>query len=113
ECLVQGGLDLLSVANNHTMDCGRAGLVETMATLQGKGLRWCGAGPTRAEAEAATVFTIRGLRIAFVGFCDFLPEGSFLRDDRPTIAFASDTALRASVSAARRQADVVVVSCHW
>jgi poly-gamma-glutamate synthesis protein (capsule biosynthesis protein) len=113
ECLLKGGFDLLSLANNHTMDCGRTGLVETMQTLEHQGIHWCGAGQTRREAETATVLTVRGLKIAFVGFCEFLPEGSFLRDDRPTIAFASEERVRRSVAAARAAADVVVASFHW
>jgi poly-gamma-glutamate synthesis protein (capsule biosynthesis protein) len=113
ECLALAGFDLLSLANNHTMDCGRTGLVETMETLHRRGLRWCGAGETRAHAEAATVLAVKGLKVAFVGFCEFLPEGSFLRDDRPTIAFASEAGVRPAVTAARAQAHVVVASFHW
>jgi poly-gamma-glutamate capsule biosynthesis protein CapA/YwtB (metallophosphatase superfamily) len=112
-CLVKGGFDLLSLANNHSMDCGRTGLVETMQELERHGIHWCGAGRTRREAETATVLTSKGLRVAFVGFGDFLPEGSFLRDDRPTIAFAGAERVRAAVAAARSRADVVVASFHW
>jgi poly-gamma-glutamate capsule biosynthesis protein CapA/YwtB (metallophosphatase superfamily) len=112
-CLVKGGFDLLSLANNHTMDCGRTGLVETMQGLARNGIHWCGAGRTRREAETPTVLTVKGLRVAFVGFGDFLPEGSFLRDDRPTIAFAEAERVRAAVAAARGMADVVVASFHW
>ncbi|MBI3944370.1 MAG: CapA family protein, partial [Armatimonadetes bacterium] len=113
ECLRRAGLDIVSLANNHAMDCGRSGLLETVRHLEGRGIRWCGAGWTRAEAEAATVVTARGLRVGFVGFCRFLPEGGFLRDDRPTIAFASPERVRAAVRAARARADVVVASFHW
>lgn len=112
-CLRQAGLDVLSLANNHAMDCGRSGLVETMAHLRRKRLRWCGAGLTQAQAEGATVLRVRGLRVAFVGFCQFLPETGFLREDRPTIAFASSERVRRAVREARRQSDVVVASFHW
>jgi poly-gamma-glutamate synthesis protein (capsule biosynthesis protein) len=112
-CLTDGGLDLLSLANNHSLDCGRTGLSETMEILRAKGLHWCGAGNTQAEAEKPTVLSVKGLRIAFVGFCEFLPEGVFLRDDRPTIAFAGEDRVRAAVAAARRDADLVVASFHW
>lgn len=113
ECLVKAGLDIVSLANNHTMDCGRTGLVETMETLQRAGICWCGAGNTREQAEAATVLEVKGIKVAFVGFCDFLPEGSFLRDDKPTIALASEERVRKAVAAARKKADVVVASFHW
>lgn len=112
-CLVKGGFDLLSLANNHTMDCGRTGLVETMEGLARNGIQWCGAGRTRQEAETSTVLTVKGLRVAFVGFGDFLPEGSFVRDDRPTIAFAETERVRAAVTAARAEGDVLVASFHW
>jgi poly-gamma-glutamate synthesis protein (capsule biosynthesis protein) len=111
--LTKGGFDLLSLANNHSMDCGRTGLVETMRVLERSGIRWCGAGRTLADAEAATVLTRKGIRIAFVGFSHLLPEGVFLRADRPTIAFASPDQVRRSVAAARSRADVVVASFHW
>lgn len=113
QALVEGGMTILSVANNHSMDCGRTGLVETMDTLRHNGIRWCGAGLNRSEAERPTILTVHGIRIAFVGFCDFLPEGSFLRADRPTIAFASEETVRRAVAAARPQADVVIASFHW
>ena len=33
-CLAKAGLDMLSLANNHTLDCGRDGLVETQQYLK-------------------------------------------------------------------------------
>ena len=113
ECLRHGDLRVLSLANNHTMDCGRRGLVDTMRHLKEKGLAWCGAGMNRDEAEQAAVVTVRGLRIGFVGFCDFLPEGSFARDDRPRIALISGERLVRAIGAARQRSDVVVASFHW
>lgn len=111
--LSQAGIDIVSLANNHTLDCGPRGLVETMKNLKLNGVRWCGAGRSREEAEAATVVQRNGIQVAFVGFCEFLPENVFLRHDRPTIAFASVERVRRAVAKARGQADVVVASFHW
>ncbi len=83
------------------------------AILKSRGLLWTGAGENRALAETPTIVTRHGLRIAFVGFCQFLPEGTFLNDDRPTIAFADEDNVRRVVGAARARADIVVASFHW
>lgn len=112
-CLIDGGLDVVSLANNHTLDCGRTGLTETMETLRKTKIGWCGAGRNRTEAEAALVKKVKGIRLAFVGFTDVLPEGIFGGDGKPTIAYASEQAIRKAVQRARRQADIVIVSCHW
>ena len=69
-------------------------------------------GDTLVDALTPTVIRVRGLRVAFVGFCDFLPEGMALRDDRPTLAMANDDNVRAAVAVARKQADIVVASFH-
>jgi poly-gamma-glutamate capsule biosynthesis protein CapA/YwtB (metallophosphatase superfamily) len=114
EELTFAGFDIVSLANNHSLDCGRTGLLETMRNLKRSGLRWCGAGRTRTEAEAPVVLNVKGIRIAFVGFTAIAPPGvESLKTDGPTVALASRAAIERAVAAARGEADVVVVSLHW
>jgi len=49
--LTAAGIDVLSLANNHAMDYGAAGLEETLRYLEAAELRACGAGSTAAAAE--------------------------------------------------------------
>jgi len=107
------GFDVLDLANNHSTDCGRPGLVDTMRWLRRNHLRWCGAGATMAEAESPTVVAAGNLRVAFVSFSDWLPEGLFPLEDRPTIALASPEAVARAAKRAASDADVVVVGFHW
>ncbi|HEY0076569.1 MAG TPA: CapA family protein [Abditibacteriaceae bacterium] len=112
-CLNSAGFDILSLSNNHTLDCGRIGLQETMSTLQSRNIRWCGAGENREGAEKAAILTVRGLRIGFLAFCEFVPEGVFLNDDKPSIALTDDNRTRKALDIARKQCDVLVASFHW
>ncbi len=112
-CLNSAGFDILSLSNNHTLDCGRLGLQETMATLRGQNIKWCGAGDSRALAETPTILTVRGLRVGFIGFCEFVPEGVFLNDNKPSIALTDDNRVRAALQKARKSCDVLVASFHW
>jgi len=60
------GIDVVSVANNHAVDWGLQGLLETMRTLRGAGLAFAGGGPSRAAARApAYIETPKG-RLGFV-----------------------------------------------
>jgi poly-gamma-glutamate synthesis protein (capsule biosynthesis protein) len=112
-CLNAAGFDILSLSNNHTLDCGRIGLQETMQTLRARNIRWCGAGENRKQAEEATILTVRDVRVGFLAFCEFVPEGVFLNDDKPSIALTDDNRVRQSLVAARKQCDVLVASFHW
>ena len=86
------GFDAVSLANNHALDAGEAGLRETASTLRGEGIvPWMEAIPT----VMPQVPSVRGL--AF--------DDSVVPLD---IASAS-----AAVADAAAQADVVIVSIHW
>jgi poly-gamma-glutamate synthesis protein (capsule biosynthesis protein) len=110
--LASAGMDVVSLANNHAVDCGRAGLVETLGALKAAGVRWCGAGRTRSAAEYPAVFRAGGIRVAFVAMTEF-PEGARKHYDRPTMALATGEDARRAIGTARGMADLVVASFHW
>jgi len=55
--LKNAGFNLMNLANNHTMDHGAIGLIDTMNTLDEYGIAWFGAGKT-AEEAVSPVFII-------------------------------------------------------
>jgi poly-gamma-glutamate capsule biosynthesis protein CapA/YwtB (metallophosphatase superfamily) len=59
-CLVAGGIDCCVLANNHVLDWGRAGLLDTLATFQELGIKTAGAGRNLAEARTPANPRARG-----------------------------------------------------
>ena len=105
--LSAAGFDVLSLANNHTMDCGKLGLMETISSLHGAGILTVGAGQDAVEARKPAIAEVRGLKVAFLAFTD-VPDGSgafIARGDSATVVEA--------VALAKKQTDLVVISFHW
>ncbi|KAJ5952352.1 uncharacterized protein N7479_010765 [Penicillium vulpinum] len=50
-----GGIDYASLANNHTLDFGTAGLTETVQTMQQANIAYAGVGETAADARRPAV----------------------------------------------------------
>ena len=99
----QAGFDLLSLANNHSLDYGTEGLSETIAALEARGIRPVGAGP---QAEAPVILEVRGLRVAFLA-------RNAIGSPQEGIAWGGDEeALRRDVRRAGEEADVVVLLLH-
>jgi len=113
QALARGGIRLVTLANNHTMDQGRGGLVDTMAALDAAGVAWCGAAPRADRALLPTVIDVGALRVAFVGCSVFPPEGYIWSPQAPGPAPAGAASLRAAVRLARIVSDIVVVTVHW
>lgn len=77
------GFDVISLANNHSMDYGPEAMLDTIQTLEAQGLRCVGAGEGLEQARQAIVITSRGVRIGFLGWSCCLPVGSSAAADRP------------------------------
>jgi len=107
------GFDLLSLANNHTMDQGREGLTDTIKVLESYGIKTVGAGMSRSEARKPVFIEKGKTRIGFLGYSDFPPEGYMYDEDKADVARADMKSLGEEAKAAREQCDFLVVSFHW
>lgn len=108
-----GGIDVLTLANNHTVDYGREALLDTIAHVRAAGIATVGAGRDAAAARRPAVLERGGLRIAFLGYSQVPPDSFFAAAGRPGTAPAWEAQVEADVDAARRRADLVVVWFHW
>ncbi len=89
--LVDAGFDLLVLSNNHSLDCGVEGLLETQSVLTNNGLGFIGSEPVYNS--------INGMQLAFLAF-------------NATMQFDREVAAQ-SVRSARETGAVVIVSMHW
>lgn len=117
--LARAGFDVLSLANNHAMDYGATGLLDTIAALDAAGIAYAGAGDGIPRAYAPVIVERNGLRVAFLAWVATPDEGSgfsitkwFAQEGVPGVAYPSDQAIADTVRAARAQADFVVVMPH-
>ena len=115
DALARGRIDIVSTANNHMWDYGKAAFFETLANLERAGVKYVGAGHTREQAYSPVVVEAGGLRIAFVAFTGIWNQGGLeYHEGRDHVAKAGREAAITGVKAARALAgvDFVVVSYH-
>jgi len=107
------GFNIVTLANNHSMDFGWPALDETRRHLRDAGIAWVGAGANLDEARAVQLLNVKGKRIAFLGYSLTQPVEFFAGRARPGTAPGYANLVTADVANARRQADYVIVSFHW
>ena len=110
------GVDVVSLANNHTYDYGEESLIDTMATLKEAGIKYVGAGHSLAEAMEPVCFEIQGKTVAYVAASRaekyrMTPQAA---EDSPGILRCYDTELFVqTIKKARENADFVIAYVHW
>jgi len=114
--LRDAGIDLVTMANNHVLDYGPAGLADTLAAARAARFPYVGIGVNAAAAWAPYLTTIKGVTIAVIGVSQVaeLASSWVATSTRPGEANAIDLSRTlAAVRSARRQASVVIVFMHW
>lgn len=111
--LKDAGFTLLNLANNHTMDHGAKGLLDTIDILDKYGIACVGGGTTLNDATLPLFISVRGTKIGFLSYSAFPPEGYFYADEKPNISKLNISTLGASVCNAKEQCDFLVVCFHW
>ena len=94
--LPAGGVDAVSLENNHVLDMGEEGLAETKATLLSAGIPY-------ASAGEPAVITVRGVKVGLLAYQTF----GGLHDSLIASVPGDIAALR------QQGCDVVVVNYHW
>jgi len=113
-----GSVDVASMANNHGMDFGEAGLRDSLAAAKRARFPVIGIGLDGKQAYAPYRATVRGQRIAVLAATqvldDHLIESWTAGPGKPGLASAKAVPrLLQEVRRARRSADTVVVFLHW
>jgi poly-gamma-glutamate capsule biosynthesis protein CapA/YwtB (metallophosphatase superfamily) len=137
------GVDVVTVANNHTMDYGIQGLRETIQALDSVGVAHVGGGEDVSESFAPVIKDVKGTKVAYIGVTTTLPNGSGAGTSRPGLAgvriftkYIVDTVtidespgmspfvetstyqpdedlVLQSIRNAKAKADLVLVAIHW
>ena len=121
--LTAAGIDICSLANNHVLDWGYAGLLETIETLRNVNLKIAGAGRNLTEARIPALEQVTGKgRVIVVAFglrTSGIPSGWGAEDQKPGVNLLKGLSpkslreIRETVRRVKRAGDIVVASVHW
>ena len=110
--LPRAGINVVTLANNHLLDCGRAGVLETLQALGKNGVATVGAGVNKAAAHAPAILPAGNLSVGFLGYywnrrtsaCGPWPGSAM---DTPPEVLAAD------IIGLKDKVDRVVATFHW
>ncbi len=116
-------VDCCVLANNHVLDWGEAGLLQTLGTLRGLRIPVAGAGRDAAGAAAPAILPRKdGSRVLVLAFAtgdSGVPRRWAAGPDKPGVNYLDRLdgtrveAIAAQVAAVKSAGDVALASIHW
>ena len=107
--------DALALANNHSGDYGREALAEMLGLLKGAGIAQFGGGHNLREAHTPLIVERKGIRIALLGYNEFMPRSFEADYNAPGSAWSEDERVVEDIRRARAEhrVDLVIPFMHW
>jgi len=108
------GIDVLSTANNHSMDTNFNGVVSTLNYLDDAGISHTGTSATAEDQNQILVKEVNGVKIAFLAFT-YGTNGIPVPSSKPfAVNLIDDTFILEQLSLAKEQEpDLICVNMHW
>ena len=106
EGLKYAGFNILSLANNHSLEHGYEALYDTVDLLNDNNIIPLGVGREKEIARKPAVFNIKTKKIAFLGYC--------LRPDKTAYrSIKNKEEILEDIKNVKENADYIILSLHW
>ncbi|MGF6949610.1 poly-gamma-glutamate capsule biosynthesis protein CapA/YwtB (metallophosphatase superfamily) [Neobacillus sp. B4I6] len=113
DALVQTGVDILSTANNHTLDKGEKGIKSEAAYLESIGLPHVGSFLDEKDRQNLRILNKNGIKLAFLSYT-YGTNGIPVPDGKDFLVnLINRESMKEEIHRAKKQSDVVVMSIHW
>ncbi len=117
--LETASIDVVTLANNHTLDYREPALLEMLALVNDSGIKFVGAGRNATEAQSPVLIETAGLTLAVIDFTDNEPAWEATETKAGLFYVPIDLTdrrfkrLESLTRDAKRRADVVLITAHW
>lgn len=112
------GVDVVSVANNHTFDFGETGLLDTLTTLENAGMPYTGAGRNIEEAAQPVYFQADGVKVGTIAATQIErmanPDTRAATETLPGVLQCYDPEYLANtIAEVKENCDYLILFIHW
>lgn len=119
--LAFAGINIVSLANNHMMDCYEDGLLDTLKTLEASQILHAGAGESLQQAREPAIAEKNGVKMGVLAYTEM---AEMVYKGNPSIKFAAGInqagvaplqlkRIEEDIRVLRDKVDILAVSLHW
>ena len=108
--LVSLGFNLISLANNHTLDKGEDAALYSNSYWKSKNVNFAGSYSSSEERNEVKIYEQNGIKYAFLAYTTI--SNAKVRQDYLLNMYSADKA-KEDIEKVKDQVDVILVSMHW
>ena len=113
DALIDAGVDIVSNANNHSLDRSEKGVLASLSNMEAAGLPYVGSFKDDADKQELRILNKNGVRVSYLSYT-YGTNGIPVPIGKDHLVNLIDReAMKAEIHHARTESDIVVMSIHW
>ncbi|WP_246861207.1 CapA family protein [Bacillus sp. REN3] len=113
DALIDAGVDIVSNANNHSLDRSEKGVLKSTGYMEAAGLPYVGSFKDAEDRDKVRVLTKNGIKVAYLSYT-YGTNGIPVPIGKDYLVNLIDREImKAEIHRAKEQSDVIVMSIHW
>ena len=113
DALMNLGFNMVSLANNHTLDKGEEGILYSVEYWKNKDVVFSGQSSSLEERDNIKVYEKNGIKYAFLAYTDMTNGLSVPEGKDYLVHVYSDEKAKSDIESIKDEVDVIIVSMHW
>ena len=116
DAIKNAGFDILSTANNHSLDTRKAGIIRTIEQIKARGMEPIGTFKEKPETRVL-IKDVKGIKFAFLSYTEMVNglESVLAPEDLDAMVnIIDETKMKEDIAYAKdNNADVIIAFLHW
>lgn len=116
DAIKDAGFDILSTANNHTLDTRKAGVIRTIEQIKARGMEPIGTYVEKPETRVL-IKEVKGIKFAFLAYTEMVNglESTMTPQDLDAMVnIINETKILEDIAYAKsKNADIIIAYLHW
>jgi poly-gamma-glutamate capsule biosynthesis protein CapA/YwtB (metallophosphatase superfamily) len=113
DALIDAGVDIVSTANNHSLDKGEKGIQSSIRYYEKVGLPYVGIFNSQQDQEKLRILQKNGVKLAFLSYSYGTNGIPVPKGKEYLVNLIDKEKMKSEIHKANAVADVVVMSIHW
>lgn len=113
DALKDAGVDLVSIANNHTLDRGEKAIFNAISHYEKIGIHYVGGYKSQQDRETLRIVNVDGIKLGFLSYT-YGTNGIPVPKDKPYLVNLMDRQkMKEDIAKMKDKVDVIIVNMHW
>ncbi|NWF89674.1 MAG: CapA family protein [Ignavibacteriaceae bacterium] len=114
DALREAGFDLLTSANNHSLDRGESGILKTIEEMKARHIKYNGTFTNQSDRDSVRIFNIKGISIAFLAYSYGTNGNTFPKGKSYLLNLIDFDLIKKDIEKAKSQKpDLVLIHYHF